>query len=282
MLRSFFSQAKLKYIFILFLTQAFLPILQKEWANYLLFIPLVVINLLSDWIYQVDFGFQYSYGSNTLTLFLSILALEALWQRFGNRNQILASKRIVSLISYCQHLLSRYPLCPYQPAGTTIPSATSETARDLTTSSIPCPLSQETRPFWPFIPIPLHFALSQLYDVFYHNEQKYDDKIDIIVVPRSITENTESKEYEIIIPLSRTKAIKRARSLQKASPNFRKTKSLIKLAPSNSKGAILLTFFQNNKKRDIGLSLVLIKLFSICDTIHLPWQRSSKQIQQDW
>lgn len=65
---SFFSQAKLKYIFILFLTQAFLPILQKEWANYLLFIPLVVINLLSDWIYQVDFGFQYSYGSNTLTL----------------------------------------------------------------------------------------------------------------------------------------------------------------------------------------------------------------------
>ena len=97
---SFFTHAKLKYIFILFLTQAFLPILQREWANYLLFIPLVVINLLSDWIYQVDFGFQYSYGSNTLTLFLSILALEALWQRFSQKgNLVLASKRILGLIS---------------------------------------------------------------------------------------------------------------------------------------------------------------------------------------
>ena len=77
---SFFPQAKLKYIFILFLTQAFLPILQKEWVNYLLLIPLVVINLLSNWLYQVDFGFQYSYGTNVLVLFMSLLALEAIWQ----------------------------------------------------------------------------------------------------------------------------------------------------------------------------------------------------------
>ena len=97
---SFFTQSKLKYIFVLFLTQAFLPILQKEWANYLLFIPLVVINLLSNWIYQVDFGFQYSYGSNTLTLFLSILAMEALWQHFRQKSNIaLANKRVVGLIS---------------------------------------------------------------------------------------------------------------------------------------------------------------------------------------
>ena len=41
-------------------------------------------------------------------------------------------------------------------------------------------------------------SVPELYDVFYHNEQKYDDKIDIIVVPRSVTENTDSKEYEVI------------------------------------------------------------------------------------
>ena len=41
-------------------------------------------------------------------------------------------------------------------------------------------------------------SVPELYDVFYHNEQQYDDKIDIIVVPRSITENTDSKEHEVI------------------------------------------------------------------------------------
>ena len=196
---SFFTQAKLKYIFILFLTQAFLPILQREWANYLLFIPLVVINLLSDWIYQVDFGFQYSYGSNTLTLFLSILALEALWQRFSQKgNLVLASKRILGLISLATvfsagilyahingwhhnalgYFRDRQRFDDIQYTLSTIPRDKTVLAFHTYTVSLR--------------------SVPELYDIFYHNEKEFDEKIDIVVVPRSILENTESTEHEVL------------------------------------------------------------------------------------
>ena len=196
---SFFSQAKLKYIFILFLTQAFLPILQKEWANYLLFIPLVVINLLSDWIYQVDFGFQYSYGSNTLTLFLSILALEALWQRFSQSgNQILASKRIVSLISIASIFSAGILYAHINGWHHNALSYFRDRQRfdDIQYTLSTVPRDKAVLAFHSYT-VALR-SVPELYDVFYHNEQQYDDKIDIIVVPRSITENTDSKEHEVI------------------------------------------------------------------------------------
>ena len=196
---SFFTQAKLKYIFILFLTQAFLPILQREWANYLLFIPLVVINLLSDWIYQVDFGFQYSYGSNTLTLFLSILALEALWQRFSHKgNLVLASKRILSLISLATILsagiLSAHINGWHHNALSYFRDRQRFDDIQYTLSTIP---RDKTVLAFHTYTVSLR-SVPELYDIFYHNEKEFDEKIDIVVVPRSILENTESTEHEVL------------------------------------------------------------------------------------
>ena len=196
---SFFSQAKLKYIFILFLTQAFLPILQREWANYLLFIPLVVINLLSDWIYQVDFGFQYSYGSNTLTLFLSILALEALWQRFSQKgNLVLASKRILGLISlatvFSAGILYAHINGWHHNALSYFRDRQRFDDIQYTLSTIP---RDKTVLAFHTYTVSLR-SVPELYDIFYHNEKEFDDKIDIVVVPRSILENTESTEHEVL------------------------------------------------------------------------------------
>ena len=56
----------------------FLPLLQRNWSTYFLAIPLVVINLLPDWPYQYDIGFQYSYGSGALLFIMALLALEDL------------------------------------------------------------------------------------------------------------------------------------------------------------------------------------------------------------
>ena len=196
---SFFTQAKLKYIFILFLTQAFLPILQREWANYFLFIPLVVINLLSDWIYQVDFGFQYSYGSNTLTLFLSILALEALWQRFSQKgNLVLASKRILGLISlatvFSAGILYAHINGWHHNALSYFRDRQRFDDIQYTLSTIP---RDKTVLAFHTYTVSLR-SVPELYDIFYHNEKEFDEKIDIVVVPRSILENTESTEHEVL------------------------------------------------------------------------------------
>ena len=196
---SFFTQAKLKYIFILFLTQAFLPILQREWANYLLFIPLVVINLLSDWIYQVDFGFQYSYGSNTLTLFLSILALEALWQRFSQKgNLVLASKRILGLISlatvFSAGILYAHINGWHHNALSYFRDRQRFDDIQYTLSTIP---RDKTVLAFHTYTVSLR-SVPELYDIFYHNEKEFDEKIDIVVVPRSILEYTESTEHEVL------------------------------------------------------------------------------------
>ena len=196
---SFFTQAKLKYIFILFLTQAFLPILQREWANYLLFIPLVVINLLSDWIYQVDFGFQYSYGSNTLTLFLSILALEALWQRFSHKgNLVLASKRILSLISLATILSAGILYAHINGWHHNALSYFRDRQRfdDIQYTLSTIPRDKTVLAFHTYT-VSLR-SVPELYDIFYHNEKEFDEKIDIVVVPRSILENTESTEHEVL------------------------------------------------------------------------------------
>lgn len=196
---SFFSQAKLKYILILFLTQAFLPILQKEWANYLLLIPLVVINLLSDWIYQVDFGFQYSYGSNTLSFFLAILALEALWQQFNQSgNQLLASKRITSLVLiasiFSAHILYAHINGWHHNTLSYFRDAKKFDDIHYTLSTIP--RDKSVLAFHSYT-VALR-SVPELYDVFYHNQQEYDDQIDIIVVPRIIMENRESKEQQVV------------------------------------------------------------------------------------
>ncbi len=196
---SFFSQAKLKYIFILFLTQAFLPILQREWANYLLFIPLVVINLLSDWIYQVDFGFQYSYGSNTLTLYLSILALEALWQHFSQReNLVLASKRILGLISLATVFSAGilYAHINGWHHNTLSYFRDSQRFDDIQYTLSTIPRDKTVLAFHSYT-VSLR-SVPELYDIFYHKEKEFDQEIDIVVVPRDILENTESAEHKVL------------------------------------------------------------------------------------
>jgi uncharacterized membrane protein len=196
---SFFTQAKLKYVFILFLTQAFLPLLQKEWANYLLLIPLFVINLLSDWIYQVDFGFQYSYGSNILSLFLSILSLEALWQYYQSKdNLIIASKRILSWIGIACVLSAGVLYAHINNWNQNMRSYFNDSKRfdDIHYTLSTIARDKSVLAFHSYT-VALR-SVPELYDIFYHKQQEFDKNIDIVVLPRSIMEDATSKEYEIV------------------------------------------------------------------------------------
>ncbi|MFC3927543.1 DUF2079 domain-containing protein [Streptococcus caprae] len=195
---SLFTQRKLKYIFTLLLTQAFLPLFQKRWQNYLLLIPLVVINLLSDYYYQADFGFQYSYGTNILVFFMALLALESIvaycrrekWQSsIANRAvaTVVAMAVVASagvLYSYTNSWYNDTRLYftdknMYDAIHATL-KGVNKNQRILAYSGYTVDL-RETK---------------ELYDMFYHNEQKVDDSIDLVVLPQSVFES-ETKESEV-------------------------------------------------------------------------------------
>lgn len=73
-----FTAKRLGYLFLMLAPLCFLPLVQRSWENYLLALPLVVINLLPNWPYQYDIGFQYSYGSAALLFLMAILSRRAL------------------------------------------------------------------------------------------------------------------------------------------------------------------------------------------------------------
>jgi len=73
-LATFFSPAKINTILILLASVGFLPLFMKNKAAYFLVIPAIIMNYLSTYPYQYQFGYQYFYGSYTLLLFMVLLA----------------------------------------------------------------------------------------------------------------------------------------------------------------------------------------------------------------
>ncbi|MDO5733109.1 MAG: DUF2079 domain-containing protein [Eubacteriales bacterium] len=69
-----FRPAEFFFLLVSLLSLAFFPLLQRYWYNFLLFLPFVVINLLSDYPYQHMLGFQYNYGSQTLLIVMVLLS----------------------------------------------------------------------------------------------------------------------------------------------------------------------------------------------------------------
>ncbi len=70
-----FRPDKLTYLVIVLASFGFLPLFQKKWSTFVLFLPLVIMNLLSDYQYQHNIGFQYHYGTSVFLLFMALLAL---------------------------------------------------------------------------------------------------------------------------------------------------------------------------------------------------------------
>ena len=61
-----------------------LPLLTRRYERYILLIPYVLVNLMSDYKYQHDIMFQYTFGSTACLLYLTVVNLADLklpWQR---------------------------------------------------------------------------------------------------------------------------------------------------------------------------------------------------------
>ncbi len=69
---------KLSYIFQTLLPLLGLPLLTRKFERYLLLIPYILLNLMSDYPYQHDILFQYNFGSTAFLLYLTAVNLSDL------------------------------------------------------------------------------------------------------------------------------------------------------------------------------------------------------------
>ncbi|MBR6873298.1 MAG: DUF2079 domain-containing protein [Ruminococcus sp.] len=68
-----FTESKLLFILNMLVPLAFLPLLTKKPSRYLLLVPFLLINLMTEYKYQSDIGFHYCFGSGTLLIYLSVI-----------------------------------------------------------------------------------------------------------------------------------------------------------------------------------------------------------------
>ena len=69
------DKEKLEFIALTMLPLAGLPLLTRRYERYLLLIPYVLVNLMSDYQYQHDIFFQYTYGSTACLVYMALVNL---------------------------------------------------------------------------------------------------------------------------------------------------------------------------------------------------------------
>ncbi|MBR6772549.1 MAG: DUF2079 domain-containing protein [Clostridia bacterium] len=70
------GEEKIKFIFQMLFPLLGLPLVCKKPARFFLLIPFLLVNLMPDYVYQHDIGYQYTYGSGALLVFLAIVNWE--------------------------------------------------------------------------------------------------------------------------------------------------------------------------------------------------------------
>lgn len=89
---------KLEFITYTILPLLGLPLFTRKYHRYLLLIPYVLVNLMSDYSYQHDIFFQYTYGSTACLIYMSLVNL-ADWQ--GEWKRLVALAMAVLVGSVC-------------------------------------------------------------------------------------------------------------------------------------------------------------------------------------
>lgn len=188
-----FTFSKIKYIVTLLIALAFIPLYQKHMINYILLLPMLVINLLSDFQYQVDFGFQYHYGSSALLLFMAVLAIHS---TFISEQRQHSQSFIYLLIAACVMSASIF-MTLMMPSTYGIKAYMDQPdyfqAKKATLQSIPRDKKILSYGFY----TTQLAGTKYLYDLDYHNDKKMDKNIDYVVVPRAM-QNDQSPQSALI------------------------------------------------------------------------------------
>lgn len=191
-----FTAKRLGYLFLMLAPLCFLPLVQRSWENYLLALPLVVINLLPNWPYQYDIGFQYSYGSAALLFLMAILSLEELYLR-----KILQEKFVVLTVAIGIVVsgILLHQLTHKWSFNIGYYHQNKQNFDDIQSTLENLPAESSVVAEHPYTSVLKKHQ--KLYDIFYHNGQKVDSSIDFVVIPRKSKDTSELyveliKQYE--------------------------------------------------------------------------------------
>lgn len=89
---------KLVFLLQMLLPLLFLPLITKRPARLILLIPLILVNLMTDYQYQYSVRFQYTYGSGALLFYAAVLNLSDLPEHIGY--QTLCGAAVASLLLF--------------------------------------------------------------------------------------------------------------------------------------------------------------------------------------
>lgn len=114
------ENGKLYFILLTMLPLLGLPLLTRRYERYILLIPYILINLMSDYQYQHDIFFQYTFGSAACLLYLTAVNLAEL-KLDRQRVFALAAAASVSMACFCMTVVPKalqYPIECIREHGT--------------------------------------------------------------------------------------------------------------------------------------------------------------------
>lgn len=177
-LHTIFIPRKINYMLLVFACLGFIPLLQKSWSHYFLLLPMLVINLLSNYVYQVDISKQYHFGSTVLAIIMLILALEG-WYKISAK---LATYLLFLAISMSVFVSGLRLAGRYYHIENLIKDYTHH--REVHQVLDKLPRDQQVLAYTFYTP---HLAdIEYLYDIYYHDEGQVDLDIDYIVFPEGL------------------------------------------------------------------------------------------------
>ncbi|MDD4541052.1 MAG: DUF2079 domain-containing protein, partial [Eubacteriales bacterium] len=199
------APVKMFYLVVVLACLGFLPLLQKKAAHYFLFLPLLTINLLSNWVHQHQFRFQYGYGTVALLIFALLVFLYDLqaekrpvampWAGPGGGDRI---KIVLSVALLFSIIFSGvYLLIPHmQPREAALAEVREAKEIQLVLEEIP----RDRKILASSRFVPELADITDLYVVEYHNEQEADQEIDYVVFDQTKRDSTGlnlMKKYEL-------------------------------------------------------------------------------------
>lgn len=76
--KELFTAEKIRFLLQMLLPLAFLPFFTKKVSHLLLCLPLLLVNLMPNWVYQYSIHFQYVFGSLAFVFYLTVLNVKEL------------------------------------------------------------------------------------------------------------------------------------------------------------------------------------------------------------
>lgn len=104
---------KLRFIALTMVPLLGLPLLTRRYERFILLIPYILVNLMSDYQYQHDIFFQYTFGSNAFLIYLTVVNLADL-QTNGWRSSVLVAAAMISAACFFHVIVPKAVSYPIQ------------------------------------------------------------------------------------------------------------------------------------------------------------------------